>query len=927
VLITNFAAGELSETLFGRTDLPQYYSGAARLENFDVIPTGGITRRAGSRRDLALPGNGRLIPFIISRELSFLLYLRPRVNLLGGSLSQIVIEGGAAGAAIPVYSGSGSGAAATVLEYLEAELPEVHACHRVNYLILTHENYPPLAVYYAQDDNRLYSSGLMDTYEVPARKGAFVTDADVTTYKHLHGIGDDPFYHIPDGKDLRLSKPGNYPKAATFFNDRLLLAGSKSHPQRVFASRVLNGGPPFNFATYGIYLSEQRTYDSMRVRFKRDANHQIIGDRLVIDDIRDAERVLKSYRVNEWYIDSPLFAPGTTIESYTEEQSPSVADPETVEKHYVIATSTSSNVSDYTGTLLAQAQAVRDLFDQYNSPLTIADYAEMDVSSPDIKAGYQDTGQNYIAGYWTIGTYRYSLYFGSSRFMIVRLSIPRTPPFPYTPYVANGPYNGTAYGQPTSLPSAIENLVIHEIPAHAAEELERDSTYLVTFVRQYLTDGGMGDNTWQILPSGIYNELQPGAALYNKILAEWNPRVLASMRFNPGLPDFSTIYGYGPDILNEALLYAQSGDMFGLPVYRRTITGEEMTVADDGFTFEIASDINDAIRWMAQNQHLIIGTEMAEWVIPAETTAVNIQARLNSRYGSDRIQAMTINGACCFLQSGKKALTEYYIPQQDNFFRANNMAMLDMELLDEARTVALDFVSSPYTRLYVTRDDGVAAALLYERGTGTFAWSRLALGGGGIISLATIPHIDGDDNVYVLARRGTGYYLEVLRATGAVYLDSYTQVTAATWASVIAGYDTGAARIVRVVRGNPAAGTPDAYEPLPASVPPPDADGEYYIGYPYRSLIRTMPVLANNQMKKQRITTLLFRFLRSFMPVVSSWAGGALIKTDVITGPRPPYSGVWRAPFPGAWDEDVQVELSTDAPEPVTVLALNAEAQ
>ncbi len=61
MLITNLAAGELSETLFGRVDLPQYHSGAARLENFDVIPTGGIKRRSGTERITSLDGDARII--------------------------------------------------------------------------------------------------------------------------------------------------------------------------------------------------------------------------------------------------------------------------------------------------------------------------------------------------------------------------------------------------------------------------------------------------------------------------------------------------------------------------------------------------------------------------------------------------------------------------------------------------------------------------------------------------------------------------------------------------------------------------------------------------------------------------------------------------------------------------------------------------
>lgn len=73
MLITNFSSGELSPTLNGRIDLQQYYQGAGFLQNFDIIPTGGIKRRVGSRRIVKIDENARIIPFIINKYTSFIL--------------------------------------------------------------------------------------------------------------------------------------------------------------------------------------------------------------------------------------------------------------------------------------------------------------------------------------------------------------------------------------------------------------------------------------------------------------------------------------------------------------------------------------------------------------------------------------------------------------------------------------------------------------------------------------------------------------------------------------------------------------------------------------------------------------------------------------------------------------------------------------
>ena len=45
----NFTAGELTQRLFGRTDLGRYDNGATTVENFLVQPHGGLSRRPGTR--------------------------------------------------------------------------------------------------------------------------------------------------------------------------------------------------------------------------------------------------------------------------------------------------------------------------------------------------------------------------------------------------------------------------------------------------------------------------------------------------------------------------------------------------------------------------------------------------------------------------------------------------------------------------------------------------------------------------------------------------------------------------------------------------------------------------------------------------------------------------------------------------------------
>jgi hypothetical protein len=369
--------------------------------------------------------------------------------------------------------------------------------------------------------------------------------------------------------------------------------------------------------------------------------------------------------------------------------------------------------------------------------------------------------------------------------------------------------------------------------------------------------------------------------------------------------------------------------------YTKNYEIDRYPTPDCGFTFEIASDMADSIKWIGQNKNLIVGTETGEWIIPAGVHATNIQAALNSRYGSDNVQGTAIGEAFCFIQTGKRSIVEYYIPQADNHFRANNMAMMASQMLQESKVKFFDFTSSPYTQIFIVREDGAMVTLLYERSTGTFAWNRITTKGGAVKSLAIIPGTNGYDDAYLLVERGGHCCLEVFEYGSGVYLDGYKSVNAENWVATLKEYSQAGilpkvSRIYtgtkKVVDGEHAVTVAETrYETLGADKEPDWAKGgKFYIGYPYASTMRTMPILTNDKMKKQRIVNLGFRFLESYLPRMTSVIAGERRDANTLTQHEPPYSGIYKQVFPGSWDEEVQVELTTEEAAPVKILALNA---
>ncbi|MEX5287087.1 carbohydrate-binding protein [Acinetobacter towneri] len=72
----NFSAGELSPTLYTRTDIQQYSNGAKRLKNVIPLVEGGVRKRPGTFNHGLYAGAIRLIPFIVNSSSVFMLIFK-----------------------------------------------------------------------------------------------------------------------------------------------------------------------------------------------------------------------------------------------------------------------------------------------------------------------------------------------------------------------------------------------------------------------------------------------------------------------------------------------------------------------------------------------------------------------------------------------------------------------------------------------------------------------------------------------------------------------------------------------------------------------------------------------------------------------------------------------------------------------------------
>jgi hypothetical protein len=195
---TNFTAGELDPRLVAQTRLKAYYNGAELMRNVLVIPQGGFKRRPGLQLTFALGAGADFlpIPFSFNTEQLYLLVLR------NAAFDIILVD--------PVGFND-AWAASGVQPYTEAELPLINWAQSADTLLTVHPDREPQR---------------------------FIRISHVSWSVAAIPFTNIPTYDFGSGPEPVMSATRGWPRAITFFQQRLFLAGLRSRPQTILASKV-----------------------------------------------------------------------------------------------------------------------------------------------------------------------------------------------------------------------------------------------------------------------------------------------------------------------------------------------------------------------------------------------------------------------------------------------------------------------------------------------------------------------------------------------------------------------------------------------------------------------------------------------------------------------------------------------------------------
>lgn len=216
---------------------------------------------------------------------------------------------------------------------------------------------------------------------------------------------------------------------------------------------------------------------------------------------------------------------------------------------------------------------------------------------------------------------------------------------------------------------------------------------------------------------------------------------------------------------------------------------------DDAFTFTLASNEVDVIRWAKSLKKLVLGTVGSEYTAwggdTGSITPTRILVEPESTWGSDpEPDALRAGPAVLFVQRGRKQIRELAYSIESDSYRAADLTILAEHLfrggiLDMAR------VSSPDSFLLVVLDDGRMAVATYERAENVVAWSQFwpsgwEAGRAKYRAVCVIPSKCGSgDEVWVAVQRDGVVLIEVF--DGQLNTDAALIYDGTTPANTVAG--------------------------------------------------------------------------------------------------------------------------------------------
>jgi hypothetical protein len=359
--------------------------------------------------------------------------------------------------------------------------------------------------------------------------------------------------------------------------------------------------------------------------------------------------------------------------------------------------------------------------------------------------------------------------------------------------------------------------------------------------------------------------------------------------------------------------------------------------ASDAVQFTLAASEGNRINWMYSQSQLLIGTSGDEWTIgsadsSASLSSTNVQANRQSSYGSKYMRAALVNDVLLFVQRNGRKVRELVYELNKDGWVAPDLTLL-AEHITSGEIVEIAYQQQPDAILWCVRGDGTLIAMTYERDQKVVGWHRHVIGDDADVeSVATIYGNGTEDEVWMVVKRtvsGQTYrtierfpllwrkYLDDQTAASWRYLDGHVAFVSGAAGRTVSGLDRFNGKTVTVMQDGQA---PVTRTVASAAITVPVAAAGY-VGLAYTSTLTPMKLDmdledGSSQGRKKRIHKIIARLYKSRGGEIRTNNGEWYALADTVS------TGDQKMILAGAFGLDADVTLRQTAPYPMAVIAL-----
>ncbi len=188
---------------------------------------------------------------------------------------------------------------------------------------------------------------------------------------------------------------------------------------------------------------------------------------------------------------------------------------------------------------------------------------------------------------------------------------------------------------------------------------------------------------------------------------------------------------------------------------------------DDPVEYHIASGNIDAITWTASFGDLLLGTSGSEYKASGDGTSIsasNIQITAQSYWGSSNLFPIIIGNSIMHVQRHGARVRDLFYSLEKDGYAGNDLSIMAPHLFDGHTLRQWAYQQTPFSTIWIVRDDGILLALTYMKEHDIWGWSRHDTQGK-IRSVVTISDTNADA-IYLVVQRTMHdeprYYLEKL---------------------------------------------------------------------------------------------------------------------------------------------------------------------